>query len=189
MGEPRRPEGAGRDARTDGPGGEERLTIGELARRAALTTNTLRYYEAQGLLPPVPRTEAGYRVYGEEAVARLAFIQQAKAVGLSLDEIREILTLAGSGRSPCARVAAYLDEKLAQVDRQLQALSSFRRELGRLRSEMTADKPWPGLVCGLIEGVHVSEGVDVSLGWSPGPPGSPPAHPRAGRRHPEHEGP
>ena len=73
---------------------DKRLKIGELARQTGLSIKAIRYYEWRGLLEQPSRTEAGYRLYGPEEVARLQFIQRAKLLGLTLEEIRELAELA-----------------------------------------------------------------------------------------------
>ena len=73
---------------------DRRLKIGELARHTGLSIKTIRYYESRGLLEQPPRTEGGYRLYGPEEVARLRFVQRAKLLGLTLEEIRELVELA-----------------------------------------------------------------------------------------------
>ena len=67
-----------------------RLTIGRLANEVGVAPGTVRFYEAEGLLPPADRTEAGYRVYSQEDVRRLRLIKKARALGLGLPEIREL---------------------------------------------------------------------------------------------------
>jgi MerR HTH family regulatory protein len=73
---------------------DRRLKIGELARLSDLSIKTIRYYERRGLLAQPPRTEGGYRLYGPEEVARLRFVRRAKLLGLTLEEIRELVELA-----------------------------------------------------------------------------------------------
>jgi DNA-binding transcriptional MerR regulator len=73
---------------------DSRLKIGELARQTGLSIKTIRYYESRGLLEQLPRTEGGYRLYGPEEIARLRFVQRAKLLGLTLEEIRELVDLA-----------------------------------------------------------------------------------------------
>lgn len=109
----------------------EAARIGQLARTAGVSVQTVRYYERAGLLPRPPRTPSGYRVYSPEASVRLRFIKQAQAVGFSLEEVREILRLKYNGRSPCECVRGMLEEKLERVEREMAALRRFRRELGR----------------------------------------------------------
>lgn len=64
------------------------LRVGELAARAGVSAPTVRFYERKGLLPAARRSEAGYRLYGVEALADLRFIARAKALGLPLEEIK-----------------------------------------------------------------------------------------------------
>ncbi len=71
------------------------MKIGDVARLSGLPVKRIRYYERRGLLEPATRSEAGYRVYGAEEVARLEFIKRAKLLGLTLKEIRELV---GIGR-------------------------------------------------------------------------------------------
>ncbi len=68
------------------------IRIGQLAQQAEISRPTIRYYEEEGLLTPARRTSAGYRVYDAEAPARLRFIQRAKALGLSLKEIKLLVS-------------------------------------------------------------------------------------------------
>ena len=88
---------------------DARRRIGELAAELGLNPKTIRYYEAIGLLPEPRRTPAGYRCYGVDDRERLRFIAQAKAIGLSLQEISEILAIRQAGNPPCRHVAAVLD--------------------------------------------------------------------------------
>lgn len=68
-----------------------KLRVGQLASAVGLAPSALRYYEEQGLLGAGVRTQAGYRLYGSEAIGRVQFIQRAKALGLSLEEIRQLV--------------------------------------------------------------------------------------------------
>ena len=71
----------------------ELLSIGQLARRAEVGVETVRYYERRGLLQEPQRRQSGYRQYSEEAVSRLQFIRRAKDLGFTLREIGELLSL------------------------------------------------------------------------------------------------
>jgi DNA-binding transcriptional MerR regulator len=106
------------------------FTIGELAARAGLTPDALRYYERLGVIPKAPRTAGGFRIYSADVLARLQFIKQAQQHGLTLAEIRELLRLDTSrGASQCRRVQQLLQRKLADVDARVTELQAFRRTL------------------------------------------------------------
>ncbi len=128
--------------------------IGEVAAAVGLNPKTLRYYEEIGLLPPPPRTATGYRLYDEEAAERLRFILQARAVGLTLEEISEIMRLRGDGQEPCAHVLALLDRKLMAIEAQLRTLAEARDELVALRQVARETVQCDGRICGIIERHH-----------------------------------
>ena len=101
--------------------------IGELAARSGLTADTLRYYERLGLLPPPQRTAGGFRVYPLATLDRLSFIKQAQSLGLSLQEIRDLVSYTdGGGLRRCRRVRDLLERKLADLDARLTELQEFR---------------------------------------------------------------
>jgi DNA-binding transcriptional MerR regulator len=110
---------------------DKRLKIGDLARITGLSIKTIRYYERRRLLEPPSRTEAGYRLYGSEEVARLQFIQRAKLLGLTLEEIRELVELAASCNKGeiVPRLEEVLEAKLLETERKLEELSAFRENL------------------------------------------------------------
>lgn len=136
------------------------LYIGELARLTGLNTNTIRYYESQGLLLRAERSESGYRVYREEDADRLRFIQKAKTLGLSLTEVKDILDHRAEGVSPCSRVATFLDQRIVAVDQRIRDLTAFKDELVTLRHRMPPGDEAPGKFCGFIEGVELKEGSE-----------------------------
>ncbi|MFC9810530.1 heavy metal-responsive transcriptional regulator [Streptomyces virginiae] len=117
------------------------MRIGELAAAGGLTTKTIRFYEQAGLLPAPPRTPGGYRDYPERAVARLGFIRDAQAAGLTLAEIRSILVLRDSGQAPCGRVGALIDAHLAEIDRKMTELREARTALRDLAQRAAATDP------------------------------------------------
>lgn len=130
---------------------ESALRIGELAAAVRLNPKTIRYYEAIGLLPTPQRTEAGYRLYGEYDRERLQFIRKAAAVGLSLQEIGELLGLRESGEQPCRHLGELVERKLVAVDDQIAALQAFREELIEVRNAATSERCEDGELCGVIE--------------------------------------
>jgi DNA-binding transcriptional MerR regulator len=80
------------------------LLIGEVATKSGVSRRALRLYERAGILAPPRRTAAGYRVYGPETLAVLSFVTQARRLGFRLDEIKRIVALKRSGRTPCTHV-------------------------------------------------------------------------------------
>ena len=110
----------------------EGLRIGELSERCGVSTDTVRFYEREGLLPRPRRSASRYRVYGQEDEGRLRFIRRAQALGLTLDDIRELLSLSQARTvGECRRVAERLRARVAAVDEKLAQLRAFRRELVR----------------------------------------------------------
>lgn len=107
-------------------------TIGKLARNGNVTTDAVRYYEVEGLLAPAGKTEAGYRLYDEDAVRRLRFIKQAQQCGFSLAEIRELLTLKNSDEACCKDVKSVAIAKKLQVEHKLKALQAMSQALSEL---------------------------------------------------------
>lgn len=105
------------------------MLIGEVATRSGVPTRTIRFYEQAGVLTPPARSPAGYRIYSEGTLAELVFVRRAQRLGLSLDEIREILSLGRSGRAPCGRVAAMCETHLANIEMQMKELRAFQRHL------------------------------------------------------------
>jgi DNA-binding transcriptional MerR regulator len=130
---------------------ERRYRIGQLAAEFGLNAKTIRFYEALGLLAPATRTAAGYRQYTNAERETLRFIIKAKAAGLTLAEIGDVLALRRDGQEPCQHVRAVLDRKLTAVEAQLRALTAFRDELLALREMPAAGATCDGDVCGIIE--------------------------------------
>ena len=91
------------------------LTRGQLAQRVGVNLETVRFYEKKGLLPVAPRTTSGYRQFAEDAVDRLEFVKQAKDLGFSLAEIRELLVLQKRNGQSCVEVRNKLKDKLGAV--------------------------------------------------------------------------
>jgi MerR family Zn(II)-responsive transcriptional regulator of zntA len=125
--------------------------IGQLAAELGLNPKTIRYYEDIGLLPPPPRTRTGYRLYSSTEREQLRFILKARAIGLTLEEIKAILQLRGDGVQPCQHVLGLLDQKLAGVEQQLRALAEFRQELIALRDEASQSATSDAHFCRIIE--------------------------------------
>jgi len=109
------------------------MQIGVLAKRAGLNPRTIRYYEQIGVLPAAPRTQSGYRQYTDRDRERLAFIRNAQALGVTLDEIREVLAFRDRGVSPCPYVSKLIDTKVEEIQDRIRGLQLLAGDLRRLR--------------------------------------------------------
>lgn len=105
------------------------LYSGELARLTGISTDTLRFYERRGLLPPAPRAASGYRLFPAEALSRVKLIRGALSIGFSVAELTAILRERDHGGAPCRRVRELAADKLVALENQLRDLQSWRREL------------------------------------------------------------
>ncbi|MFC3033442.1 Zn(2+)-responsive transcriptional regulator [Pseudoalteromonas fenneropenaei] len=106
------------------------MKIGELAKRLAISTDTLRYYEQHGLLTPDMRSSAGYRLYSENQYQQMRFILRAKEVGFSLSEIGELLKIQiAKAQYHCEEVKALTETKLELVRARIAELQKFERSL------------------------------------------------------------
>ena len=105
------------------------MRIKELAGRAGVTPDTIRYYERVGLLGTAPRAPNGYREYDEATLDDLRFIHKAQVLGLKLRDIREVMEIAAGGRAPCEHVRSALDFRLQEVEARLRELRSLRATL------------------------------------------------------------
>ncbi|MBL1104478.1 heavy metal-responsive transcriptional regulator [Streptomyces sp. 5-8] len=121
--------------------------ISQLAERSGVPATTLRFYEDAGLLP-ADRTPAGYRVYGQDAVERLAFISSAKLLGLALDEIRELLDVREEGvcASVRVRMLRLVAGRITETDGRIAELRAFSAHLAGVHAELSG--PAPGGACG-----------------------------------------
>lgn len=115
------------------------IRIGELAQRAGLTERTIRYYEELGLLDSVKRLEGGQRVYTDDDLRRLRFVQRLKALGLSLQEMLELERLYGrhrSNREVLPRLVELLDSHLGKTNDRVSELLSLRDEIRSYREHV-----------------------------------------------------
>lgn len=111
---------------------EETLTIGQLASRAGVNVQTVRYYERRGLVTPVARRKSGYRQFALEDVRLLRFIKRVQGLGFSLDEITELLELRAVGGDGCDDVRLRTEEKIDEIKSRIDALRRMQRTLKAL---------------------------------------------------------
>jgi len=105
------------------------LRCGELAARAGISPDSLRYYERLRLMPSAQRSAAGYRLFPPEALGRLQLIRGAVSIGFSLSELAEILRERDRGAAPCHKVRKAAAEKLMAIETRIRELQSLRRDL------------------------------------------------------------
>jgi MerR family transcriptional regulator, copper efflux regulator len=128
------------------------MKIGELAERAGVNVQTVRYYERRDLLPEPERTASGYREYGEADVRRLHFILRAKALGFTLSEIRDLLDLRASAGATAEDVRRRAQVKIEDVEGKLRDLRRIRDGLGRVVA--SCDAHGPPEECALIHALQ-----------------------------------
>lgn len=109
--------------------------LGEVSRSLGLNPQTLYFYERIGLIPPPQRTEAGYRLFSQSDVDRLVFISHAKSLGLSLDDIKEILALKEGQLLTCKAVYDRLNKKVQEIEDKIRQLQSLHDDLVPLMEE------------------------------------------------------
>ena len=117
------------------------LTIGKLASQAGVGVETVRFYERSGLLAQPDRPERGFRRYPDAAIKRLRFIRQARDLGFNLDEIGDLLALRVSPTATCEDVRDRTEQKIGEIDRRIELLTSMRASLSELVASCELDGP------------------------------------------------
>ncbi len=124
--------------------------IGDAARLSGVSTANIRYYEKEGLLPPGLRMENSYRLYGPDDVHRLRFIRLCRAMDMSLQEVRTLLSLKLTRKADCVAARDTLDEHLSHVRTRLAELQALESDLMALRSRCDGSDRH----CHIIEALH-----------------------------------
>lgn len=135
-----------------------RLKIGEVSKRTGITVGALRYYEELGLLAS-ERGQNGYRYYPDSAVHQVQFIKKAQTLGFSLEDIGHVLNVHQQGDVPCDLVQSILQEKIEQLNVQIQEMQTFKNNLEKYRDSWASSdlRPQPGDICPLIETVPLHQ--------------------------------
>jgi MerR family copper efflux transcriptional regulator len=131
--------------------GRQGLRVGEVVARSGVSRKALRLYEAMGILPPPARTETGYRLYGDDVLAVLRFVTQARRLGFSLAEIRDIAAIRRSGQLPCPHVQNLVRQRVAAVEDTLRELTATRQTLRAMLASWRARSGRGATVCPHIE--------------------------------------
>ena len=111
------------------------LTIGQVAKRASVNVQTLRYYERRNLVLPKVRKDSGYRLYDEQTVRTVQFVKHAQEMGFTLEEIRSLLSLRVPSHGRCNRVLSRAKEKLSDVKDRIKKLKRMESTLKKLISD------------------------------------------------------
>ncbi len=132
--------------------------IGQLAKQTGLAVGTLRYYSDLRLLQPVKRGDNGYRYYSTDAARQVEFIKKAQTLGFTLEEIKQILNVRDRGEKPCSLVQSLLDNKIEQLQIQIEQMTLFKAELEEYRTawKNPTPNPDPQEVCPLISSVSLN---------------------------------
>jgi MerR family copper efflux transcriptional regulator len=135
--------------------GSGQLKIGQVAQRAGVGVETVRFYERHGLVDEPPRTESGYRQYSEEAVSRLRFIRRAKSLGFSLVDIRELISLRLDTATDVGEVRWRAQAKIGEIEEKVVDLQRMRQALERLVESCVGGGALDG--CPIIRALEADE--------------------------------
>jgi len=136
------------------------IQIGELSQASSLSIKTIRYYEDISLIHARKRSRGGFRLFEKETtLIRLQFIKQAQSLGMSLEEIGEFLKVRDRGELPCYDVKQKLEEKVTQIDQQIQALQHLQNQIQSLLvgSDPILEVPQDDRICPIIQDDSVLE--------------------------------
>lgn len=133
------------------------LRIGEVAQQTGLAVGALRYYESLGLIQS-ERGENSYRYYQPAMVQQVQFIKKAQSLGFSLEDIGEILNVHHQGDVPCEFVQSLLQDKIEQLEAQIQQMIAFKTKLEQYRDDWATIHPRlkPDDICPLIDTVPLA---------------------------------
>ncbi|HHA1893942.1 TPA: Zn(2+)-responsive transcriptional regulator [Enterobacter ludwigii] len=128
--------------------------IGELARLANVTPDTIRYYEKQQMIDHEVRTEGGFRLYTDHDLQRLRFIRYARQLGFTLDSIRELLSIRiDPEHHTCQESKSIVQARLDQVEARIQELQTMQRSLQRL-NDACCGTAHSSIYCSILEALE-----------------------------------
>lgn len=131
------------------------LRISDLAKLTDCQPVTIRYYEAQGLLPKPMRNDSNYRVYGPPHVERLQFIRHCRSLDMSLEEIHQLLALRDNPANACDQVNALIDQHIDQVQQRIEELYKLQHHLTSLRDSCGESRSVQD--CGILQ--HIAQEI------------------------------
>ncbi|GBE39953.1 mercuric resistance operon regulatory protein [bacterium BMS3Bbin08] len=128
------------------------MTIGQLAKKAGVNIETIRYYERRELIPKPHRRKSGYREYSNEFVKRIQFIRHAKELGFSLKEVHELLSLRLDPETPCSEVRKRAEVKISDIDERIKNLQQIKKSL--LKLSEACQRSCPISECPILEALE-----------------------------------
>jgi MerR family mercuric resistance operon transcriptional regulator len=128
------------------------LTISQVAKRAGINLQTVRYYERQGILALTSRTEAGYRIFSSESVRRIRFIKRVQELGFSLKEIKDLLSLRIDAHTTQTDIRNRTKTKIADVEQKILHLQAIHASLLRMAEDCSG--------CGSLKDCPILESLD-----------------------------
>lgn len=133
----------------------------EVAAQAQVNPQTLRYYERRGLLPVPERTASGYRAYSVDAVELVRFVKRAQQLGFTLNDIEELLHLAGGGPASCEAAKTMARSRIVDLERRIDELACMRDALSRLVD--TCDRPRNERDCPILSDIETAAAAQASV--------------------------
>lgn len=129
----------------------ELLRIGQVSEQSQLPVKTIRFYEDKGLIQAACRTSGGFRLFEPAVLTRLSFIRRSQALGLSLNDIQDILDIADRGSRPCQNVRHKFQEKIVEIETRIHQLETLKGQLQRLIKEADQTEALEAEICPIIE--------------------------------------
>jgi Hg(II)-responsive transcriptional regulator len=136
------------------------VRTGEVAAQAHVNSQTLRYYERRGLLPEPDRTASGYREYSADAVRVVRFVKHAQQLGFTLNDVEELLHLAGGGPAACEEAKTMARARIADLEQRIEELVGMREALTRLVA--TCDQPRDQRDCPILIDIETAAAARTS---------------------------
>ncbi|MBE7380831.1 MAG: heavy metal-responsive transcriptional regulator [Leptolyngbya sp. SIO1E4] len=129
----------------------ELLRIGQVSDQSQLPVKTIRFYEERGLIQAASRTSGGFRLFEPSVLTRLSFIKRSQALGLSLNDIQDILKIADTGQRPCQNVRHKFQEKIVEIENRISQLEKLKEQLKTLMQDADQTETLEAEICPLIE--------------------------------------
>lgn len=130
------------------------MTIGQVARQTGVSVETIRYYEKEGLVDEPERNPSGYRQYPAETIKRILFIQRAKAIGFTLREIHDLLSIQEKPEACCGDLLSRAESKMAEIEAKINELQRMKNALQMLTTECVSDNGLDN--CPILDALYVN---------------------------------